>query len=95
MIIGQDECVFSQFLLKSKMWIGPNKETPLLPKSEGEGRMLSAMQSRDFGFGLPMTDDQLAQANAMRTNRHYIDTVAAMEVYQSLLKPPLITSPFI
>jgi len=45
MIIGQDECVFSQFLLRSKMWTGPNKEAPLLPKSEGDGRMLSGMQS--------------------------------------------------
>ena len=37
MIIGQDECIFLQFLLSSKMWVGPNKESPLLPKSEGKG----------------------------------------------------------
>jgi len=36
MIIGQDECMFSQFLLSSKTWMGPNKEAPLLPKSEGK-----------------------------------------------------------
>jgi len=63
MIVGQDECVFSQFLLRSKMWVGPDKEGPLLPKSDGEGRMLSAMQSRDFGFGLPMNASLLAQVN--------------------------------
>jgi len=95
MIIGQDECVFSQFLLRSKMWTGPNKEAPLLPKSEGDGRMLSGMQSRDFGFGLPMNADQLAQVNVVRANQRYVDTAAAMEVYRRLDKQPLTTSPFL
>jgi len=95
MVIGQDECVFSQFLLKSKMWTGPNKESPLLPKSEGDGRMLSGMQSRDFGFGLPMNADQLAQVNVARANKKYVDTLAAMEVYRVVDKPPLTTSPFL
>jgi len=45
------------------MWTGPDKEAPLLPKSAGDGRMLSGMQSQDFGFGLPMTTEQLAQVN--------------------------------
>jgi len=35
-IIGQDECVFLQFLLISKVWVGLHKESPLLPKSDGE-----------------------------------------------------------
>jgi len=50
------------------MWTGPNKEGPLLPKSDGDGRMISAMQLRDFGFGLPMSADQLAQVNVARAN---------------------------
>jgi len=77
------------------MWMGPNKESPLLPKLEGDGRMLSGMQSRDFGFGLPMNADQLAQVNVARANKKYVDTLAAMEVYRVVDKPPLTTSPFL
>jgi len=95
MIIGQDECVFSQFLLRSKMWTGPDKEGPLLPKSDGEGRMISAMQSRDFGFGLPMSASQLAQVNVAHANQPYIDKAAAMEVYRNTIKPPLTMTPFL
>jgi len=62
-IIGQDECMFSQFLLSSKMWMGPNKEAPLLPELEGEGHMISAFQSRDFGFGLHIPQDKLDLVN--------------------------------
>jgi len=54
-IIGQDQCIFLQFLLTSKIWVGPHKESPLLPKSDGESRMISAFQSRDFGFGLQIS----------------------------------------
>jgi len=81
MIIGQDECVFSQFLLTSKMWVGPHKEAPLLPKSDGEGRMISAMQSRDFGFGLRIPEDKLAQINESRREKKYLDTTAATEIF--------------
>jgi len=94
-IIGQDECVFSQFLLKSKMWTGPDKEAPLLPKSVGDGRMLSGMQSRDFGFGLPMTTEQLVQVNIAWANQQYVNKAAAMEIYRVLNKPPLTAMPFL
>jgi len=83
-IIGQDKCVFSQFLLSSKVWIGPNKEALLLPKSEGEGHMISAMQSRNFGFGLPIAEDKLLLINALRQHQNYLDTVAAMEPFGSI-----------
>jgi hypothetical protein len=36
MIIGQDEFIFTQFLLGQRTWV--------LPKTEGEGYMLSAFQ---------------------------------------------------
>jgi len=38
----------------------PNKVALLLPKSDGDGRMVSGMQSQSFGFGLPMNANQLA-----------------------------------
>lgn len=50
MIIGQDESVFAQYLLSSKQWVGPKGQVPLLPKLEGDGYMLSAFVSREFGF---------------------------------------------
>ena len=34
MIVGQDESVFTQFLLGQRNWVGPKGERPLLPKSE-------------------------------------------------------------
>jgi hypothetical protein len=44
-IVGQDECVFSQYLVGGKSWVGSNGERALLPKSEGDGYMISAFQS--------------------------------------------------
>jgi len=94
-IIGQDECVFSQFLVSSKMWVGPQKESPLLPKSKGEGRMISGMQSRDFGFGLLMLEEQLTLTNASCFSQNYCNTTAAMEIYGSIKKKPLSESLFL
>jgi len=95
MIIGQDECVFSQFLLSSKMWTGPNSEALLLPKSEGESHMVLAMQSHDSGFGLKVSDEQLSLINANQHQQNYIDTLAAIEVFGSIKKEPLSESPFV
>ena len=50
-IVGQDECVFMQYLLGGKSWVASNGEHALLPKSEGDGKMVSAFQSRQLGFG--------------------------------------------
>jgi hypothetical protein len=61
MIIGQDESVFAQYLLGSKTWVGPKGQRPLLPKSEGEGYMLSAFVSRELGFGRKLTGDELTK----------------------------------
>ena len=44
-IVGQDKSVFAQFLIGSKTWTGPAGQRPLLPKSEGDGYMLSAFVS--------------------------------------------------
>jgi len=94
MIIGQDECVFSQFLLSSKMWTGPNSEAPLLPKLEGESCMISAMQSHDFGFGLKVSDEQLSLINANQYQQNYSGMVAAIEVLGSI-EETLSESPFV
>jgi len=54
MIVGQDESVFAQYLFGSKTWVGPKGQRPLLPKSKGDGYVLSAFMSREFGFGREM-----------------------------------------
>ena len=98
MIVGQDESVFSQYLLGAKTWIGPKGQRPLLPKSEGDGYMLSAFVSQDFGFGGPLTsDDELAKINTKRraSGATYTDTHAAMEILGTINKAALTESPFV
>ena len=69
MIVGQDESVFAQYLLGSKQWVVPKGQRPLLPKSEGDGYMLSAFVSREFGFGRALTDDEIMK-NQCRNARN-------------------------
>ncbi|KAI2492111.1 hypothetical protein MHU86_22447 [Fragilaria crotonensis] len=97
MIIGQDESVFSQYLMGAKTWIAPNGQRPLLPKSEGDGYMLSAFVSRDFGFGRQMSDIELERVNNERraTGSTYKDTQAAMEINGTVYKAALTESPFV
>ena len=83
MIIGQDESVFAQYLLGSKTWVGPKGQRPLLPKSDGDGYMLSAFVAREFGFGREtMTAAELANVNNARRGAHktYLGTQVATEI---------------
>jgi hypothetical protein len=53
-IIGQDKAYsLSQFLLGNKIWICPSGQHLLLPKSEGDGSMLSAF----FGKSLSAPEE--------------------------------------
>ena len=101
-IVGQDECVFAQWMLASKTcWIGPKGERPLLPKSEGDGYMLSAFVAREFGFGRQMTAEELAKVNEQRQGMGttYIEMEAAMEILSTrktlLPESPFVKYPFI
>jgi hypothetical protein len=60
---GHDECIFKQFPTPTKQWYGPNKETFIRPKDDGHGIMISAFQSREFGFGLDVTEADLKEVN--------------------------------
>jgi hypothetical protein len=97
MIIGQDESVFAQYLLGSKTWVGPKGQRPLLPKSKGNGYILSAFVAREFGFGREMTAAELAKVNDERRGTHqtYLDTQAATEILKTTQKPLLTVSPFV
>ena len=83
-IVGQDECIFHQYLLNLKGWVGPNGERCLDPKTIGEGLMISAFKSRDLGFGhRPFTQEEVVKINQHREGKVYIDSEAAKEVLGS------------
>jgi hypothetical protein len=49
--------------------------------------IVSAMQSREFGWGEQLTDDQLKQVNAQGVNdKDYLDTIAAIDSLACLRK---------
>jgi hypothetical protein len=86
-IIVQDESVFAQYLLGSKTWVGPKGQRPLLPKSEGDGYMLSACVSRELGFGRVLTAYELTRLNNERAiGKAYIDPQAANEILKDTSK---------
>jgi hypothetical protein len=94
-ILGQDECVFHQYLLPSKTWVGPNGERPLLPKTNGEAYMVSGFTSRFLGFGPQLTTAQLRAVNEHRAGKHYLDKEAALDVNKKTIKPVLTETPFV
>jgi hypothetical protein len=57
--VNQDESIFAQFLLGSKVRVGPKVgQHPLLPKTDGDCYVLSASVLRVFGFGKDVTDTE-------------------------------------
>ena len=63
--IGQDEAVFKQYALPSKVWKVEGK-SKLRPKSDGQGIMVSAIVDEWRGFGLPMSIDEVNLVNRVR-----------------------------
>ena len=67
-----------------------------MPKDEGAGVMISGFQSREFGFGLEMTAEDLRRVNEAREGQNYTDELAAKAVNKgSAAKPKLDHSPFV
>ena len=93
-IFGQDECIFKQFIFRNKCWNRPNGESPLMPKDEGQGLMVSGFVSREYGFNMALSDDQLRKVNKHRENKHYIDEDAAKSKTGTSKKANLKHSPF-
>jgi hypothetical protein len=94
---GHDECIYKQFLMSNKSWVGPNGESNIVPKDDGLGVMISAFQSREFGFGVDVSPDQLEEINIIRRNQKYKDERAAIEAggLKDARKKPLTSSPFV
>jgi hypothetical protein len=57
--------------------------------------MLSAFQSREFGFGLELSKEHLEEVNYMRRGKKYQDEEAAKKIRGKSDKNPLESSPFI
>ena len=94
-IFGQDEFVFSQLSFNGMQWVGPSGKRSILPKNDGMGVMVSAFQSREFGWGMEITDQQMVRINQRQIQQDYFDKVAANEVHGGTKKAPLTTSPFV
>ena len=93
-IFGQDECIYKQFIFRNKCWIGPNGESPLMPKDEGQGLMVSGFVCREYGFNWTLSDEELTKVNKYREDKDYIDVEAAKSKTGSSKKGKLKTSPF-
>ena len=96
-IFGQDEAIYRQYLMTLKVWAGRGGKQPQRPKDQGQGLMISAIKSRDFGFGYDLTAEQLARVNEFRQTQRpeYSDRDAALKVKGTTTKPSLKESPFV
>ncbi|KAK1743974.1 hypothetical protein QTG54_005571 [Skeletonema marinoi] len=92
-IFGQDEAIFHAHLSMTHQWVDPNGRRALMPKTQGVGIMISGFQSRELGWGIPITKEQLVQINANRAREEYFDKEAALAVYGTTKKKPLESSP--
>ena len=92
---GHDECIFKQNLMPKKSWTGPNGESVLVPKDDGQGIMISAFQSREFGFGLQITEEEMRRVNLSREGKRYCDEEAAKKYRNGPMKQKLESNPFV
>lgn len=67
-VMGQDESVFHAYLLGSKVWYC-EKVVGLRKKSTGPGCHVSGFVDEVFGFGLPLTAEQLNIVNHYREGK--------------------------
>ena len=57
--------------------------------------MLSSFVSREFGYGMLLTETQLEIVNEYRKGKHYSDVDASIMKLGSTLKKKLTDSPFV
>jgi hypothetical protein len=92
---GQDECAFQQHRYSPKQWVATDGTRAILPKSDGYLLMVSAFQCREFGFGYPLTDEELERVNAKRLGEKYVDEEAAIDLTGRPFKDRLTSTPFL
>jgi hypothetical protein len=91
---GQDEAIFRSSQLNESCWAIDGQQT-LQTKLMGAGRMVSALCSREFGFGLDLSAEQLGNVNEVRRSQKYGDEDAAIYLLGSADKKDLLSSPFV
>jgi len=94
-VLGHDECIFRQYALTNKLWNGPEEHKSFTPKVSGQGIMISTFQSRAFGFGMDLSEQQLEEINFFRDGKKYADESAAIAKQGSAYKKKFTESPFI
>ena len=92
---GQDESILKQYAFTPKAWCAPDGTRGLIPKDEGAGVMISAFVSREYGFGMDLSPDDLARVNQTRNGKKYSDEVAAIAVNGNANKQQLTKNPFV
>jgi hypothetical protein len=65
---GQDKSILKQYAFTTKAWTTPDGTRGFIPKDEGAGVMiLSAFVSREYGFGMDISPDNLARVKVPTT----------------------------
>jgi hypothetical protein len=77
-VLGYDECIFRQYELTNKSWNGGEGQKSITLKDLGQGIMISTFQSRAFGFGMDLSEQQLEEINFSRDGKKYADESAAI-----------------
>jgi hypothetical protein len=87
--VGQDESIIYQYLFSTKSWHGPEGEGILHPKGQRDGLMANAFTDNQIGFGLVLSNEQIAQVNALRNGKDYVSTEEAEFLTETSKKPVL------
>jgi hypothetical protein len=93
-IFGHDKCIFKQYHMTKSAWVAPDGTMALVPRDDGEGVMISAFQSREFGFEMQICKKELKKINEKRKREKYVDESAAMAKRETTEKRELRSSPF-
>jgi len=92
---GHDECIFKQYLVTKKSWVGSNGKCTLIPKDDGQGVMISTFQSREASFGLELLDEQLTEVIKAQASEKYKDEEAAVAKCEKAPKDNLLENLFV
>mmetsp|Transcript_23768 Transcript_23768/g.34058 ORF Transcript_23768/g.34058 Transcript_23768/m.34058 type:complete len:229 (+) Transcript_23768:1484-2170(+) len=96
-LFGHDESAMKQHQFTPCSWTLEDGQTALIPKHDGAGIMYSMFVSRvtGAGHGSILTAEILAQVNANRRGKKYLDEDAAIAVHGQVWKEPLLSDPAI
>jgi hypothetical protein len=62
-IFGHTESIFKRYHTTKSTWVASDGSTALVPKDDGQGLMILAFQSREFGLGMEICEEKLRKIN--------------------------------